>query len=605
MSASAPSRTPRGALLALAATAVAAALLLGPVATAPATRILGRFQSEAATHAPVLAAALRGVGKHGLFVYADHPIYTDAPTGAMFEPTTLLALLPTFRAAGGDFAGFALAWNVWLLGVLVATALGTWIWARAWLGERDPEGWGAGAATAIAAGSLFLHLAPEAGRTEAMNYPIWALHGGLLFHAARRGGRAWLGPILSVVPVIWSGGYATVFFAVAEPLVALWALATFPRRGTVVGLALVAVAAGLAVAPMALALERFPYVGVADRDASQISASVPLATLFTGGTLLQELPGYEVAPFAGAVALLAAALAPARARAALVPFGIAAFLAWVAAGPTPTVGETGVPGPTALLGAIPGPFALVRGWSRIVAFAVPLFGVAAAGLVAGRAVPAALLAALALVETGVRTAPHSSWWTLEHDATALALRARGEVVIDVPLDGLERTRRLLRAPTGPDPWIAMKEHVLFRYFHDTLPNEPELFRNPSAAPSQAWETCALRADAAALRAKGFTALYLRRDFLPDDGWGIAQRALRDAVGTAREEGVWALPDAVDAVCAPKTLATHGEEGAERVRPRTPEEREAIRAERQAERERLKEMRERIRAQDEGRSPEAP
>lgn len=596
---------PRGAWLALAAFLVAAGLLLAPVAPAPTTRILGNFQSEASTHAPVLAAALDGLGRHGPFLLAEHPLHPQQVRGAMYEPITTLLLAPFYVLAGGGVRGFTVAWNAWHLVVLSGTTFGAWLWARAWLGDRDPGGWGAGLAAALASASIFAHLSPEVGRTEAQNYALYALHGGLLFHAVRHGGRAWIGAALSVVPVVWSGGYGTVFFAVVEPLVALWALAIAPnRRRAVLGLAGVAVTAGLAAAPLVWALRAYPYVGTTEARTS--AASAPVEVLLVGSeSLLRVLPGYEVAPFAGIVTLLAAALAVVRTRAALWPLLAGLVVYAISAGPAPTVGGAAVWGPAAFFETLPEPIGVVRGWHRIVAFAIPLFAVAAAGLGARKPAVAAIVAALALAETA--RARVGSWWTLEEPAALVALRKDG-APIPLPIDGLERTRRWLAPPTGPDLWAAMPDHVLFRYFQDALPNEPELFRSRLTAPTATYDPCALLADAVALRAEGFGALYLRPDFLPPGGYGAATRALAAVFGPTREEGVWRLPTTVPEDCrgdGRDAIVLGGGPAVRRGPPATPEEQERLRAERQAEierrhEERLRQKRERLERERSGR-----
>ena len=590
-------RLPRGLWLGLVVTLVSAGLLLSPVAADPTHRILGNFQSEAATHAPALAAAVKGLFVHGPFVLAEHPLHPEEVTGAMYEPTTTLLFWPIYALAGGGATGFALAWNSWYLVVLGASAAGAWIWARAWLGDRDPHGWGAGLAMAIAASSLFVHLSPEVGRTEAGDYPLYALHGGLLFRAVRRGDRrAWGWAAASAVPVLWSGGYGSVFFAVAEPLVAVWALReTADRRGTLRGLGLVAVVAALAGLPLYLALRAHPYVGIAGRTEAHVSPSVALAVLVgQSENLLRELPGYEVAPFLGLATLALGLLSPLRLRAALPPLLAGLLLYAIAAGPHPTWGERELWGPAAVFSGVPGPAGVLRGWSRIQVFALPLFAVAAAALPRGRGFVAVLGACLALGETAWRRVSPASWWTLDEEPALVEARAKGQVPIPLPLDGIERVRRWLVPPPTPDLWVVMPDHDLFKYFQDALPNEPELFRNRFGAPAATYDPCLLQSDAIALKQLGFTSLYLREGFLPHDGKGMATRALRAVFGAPREEGFWPLPDEIDLTCLaadaaarPPAITLHGEEGAENGRPRTPAERAAIRAERKAERERIR------------------
>ncbi|MES2644451.1 MAG: hypothetical protein V4850_33500 [Myxococcota bacterium] len=607
---------PRGLWLGLLAMVVSAGLLFAPVATAPATRVLGNFQSETATHAPALAAALEGLFVHGPFVLADHPLHPEEVNGAMYEPITTMLLWPVYAVMGGGTRGFTLAWNVWHLLVLVGTGVGAWMWARAWLGEaRDPGGWGAGTAMALASGSLFLHLSPEVGRTEASNYPLYALHAGLLFRAAVRpvgGGRmAWAWAALSAVPIVWSGGYGTVFFAIAEPLLAFWALSASPdRRRTVGGLLVVAVVSALAAAPLLWALQQYPYIGLAGEGQRSTSPSVAYAVLFQGSeNLLQELPGYEVAPFAGLVTLLAAAAAILRGRSAAWPIGAGLLLYLVSAGPTPTVNDTVAWGPAALFQLVPGPIGWLRGWTRLFAFAIPFFAVAAAGLARGQAVVAVLIVGLGLGETAMRRVEPGSWWTFEEAPRLVAMRESGERLIVLPIDGIERARRWLDGPGRPDLWKLMPDHVLFRYFQDALPNDPELFRNKFAVPKGRYEPCALVEDAIQLHNLGFSSLYLRTEFLPQDGRGMATRALMTVFGTPRDEGVWRLPTRLPEACwegvpveeKPAVISLGPDADEARPGPRTPEERAAIKAAREAERDRVRE--ERLKAKGAARAAE--
>jgi hypothetical protein len=186
-----------------------------------------------------------------------------------------------------------------------------------------------------------------------------------------------------------------------------------------------------------------------------------------------------------------------------------------------------------------------------------------------------------------------STWSLTPDARVAALRADGEAPIPLPLDGIERARRWLAPPAEPDVWAAMPDHPLFRYLQDTLPNEPELFR-ATGGTAGSFDPCALQSDAVALRARGFTHLVLRDAYLPRDGAGMANRALKAVFGAAREDGVWPLPERVSAACAAgdvDPIVLGRKEGrAPDAGPKTPEERAAIQAARRAERERVRQER---------------
>lgn len=583
---------PPGFYLGFTSLLVAAVLLLAPVLPTPTTRVLGELQSEAATHAPALAAALVGLWRHGPFVLAEHPLHPDQVTGAMYEPITTLLMWPAYALVGGA-RGFTLAWNLWHLVVLVASAAGAWVWARAWLQERDPDGWGAGLAMSLAAASVFLHLSPAVGRTEAQDYALYALHAGLLFRAGRRGGRAWAWAAVSAVPVLWSGGYGVVFFALTEPLVVLWALGCGANRDARRGLGLVAVVSVLALLPLVWAMRAHPYIGTSEARLS--APSVPVAVLFgQAEDLLRALPGYEVAPFAGLVTLTAAALAVGRSRDALAPAGIAALLLWIAAGPAPTLGGTPTWSPAAWFEVLPGPLGVVRGWCRLVAFAIPLLAVAAGALVAGagraRGMAAAGIAGFALGEVASLRVPAS--WSLEPPAELVALHGAGRVPVVLPLDGLERTRRWVAPPAGPDVWRALPDNE-GSYLRDALPSEPELFRSAGDVPA-ATDRCVVLTDAMRLREAGFDSLWVRSENLPKDGAGMAARALKAVFGAPKEERLWLLPEALPAFCAGGVPSAATSVGGPAAEPLTPEERERVRAERRAERERVRLERQRLR-----------
>jgi hypothetical protein len=233
----------------------------------------------------------------------------------------------------------------------------------------------------------------------------------------------------------------------------------------------------------------------------------------------------------------------------------------------------------------------VRGWSRIVAFVAPILALAAAALPGGRGWLAGLVAAAAIGE--VARFRQTEWWSLEEPADVVAARAAGDVPILLPLDGIERTRRWVEGPTRPDVWKVMPDHDLFKYFQDALPNEPELFRATSHGVRGTYNPCLLLADAVALRGIGFRRIYLRKDFLPHDGAGMAARALKAVFGAPREDNLWILPERVSAECAGTegaevTLAVGGGDRPDaQAVPRTPEERAKLREARRAERDRVR------------------
>lgn len=556
--------------------------LVWPVLAAPASRMVGDLQTEVASHAPPLAASLQGLSRFGPFVRAEHPLAADVATAAALEPTTVLSMAPVFRLAGGGTAGFALAWNFWQVMVVAASAAGCALGARALLPRADLGGWGTGVAMVAGANALFLHRFADAGRTEAQNYGFYALHMGLLLTAARESAGMrrrwwWVAAALSLVPTLWSGGYAAVFVAFTEPLLAMLALSIAEsRRVTWIGLGATAAVAMLAIAPLGWALHTFPYVGVAGRAATSIAPSFDLSLLLTdhfiGG---RDLPGYEVPPFAGWALMASAALAVVwGGRAVRIAVAIGVICLWEASGPAPKLFDRAAWSPTTLWVAAGGPLALVRGWSRIIAFGIPFLAIAA-GTAASARPRLALVTMTALLAETVARSPQR-WWSLDFPPETLAI---SPTALQIPLDTWTTTRRWLVVPPSPDPTMLSPDRPLLAWLRLVVPDEPERLHSYFKKPPVTIDPCVLILDAIALRNEGYASIRPRPAYL----WTGADVAINAALVPVFGEpvnGEWPLPTdpgecAVgEHVWSPDALA----------RPGTKEERAAARAAERAARE---------------------
>jgi hypothetical protein len=564
-----------GRHLAVCATILALLLLFWPVLPALNSRMVGDFQSEIYTHAPPLAAALTGLDEHGLFVRADHPAMPGVASAASLEPITIVLMLPGYCLLQGT-AGFALGWNLWLVLVLVGSAWGAWLGAKALLQEQDREEWGAGLCVALTVSSLFLHRFSDAGRTEAQNYPLYMLHLGLLLRAGlqKHDLKAWGLTAISMLPILWSGGYGAAFFAITEPFIALWLIVVSPaRKQTLLGLVACVGAAGLLVAPLQLALKRFPYVGTGIRTEAHRIPSIDMALLFTDSfERVKDLPGYEVTPFAGwslmGLALLGAALWP-RAR---VFLAIALLCLWGAAGPEPLLEGKLLWGPTSLWSQL-GPLSVLRGWCRLVAFAIPFFALAAAVVGARWRGLAILGAACTLGETACRAERHS--WSLEGDFSEAG-------VLLLPLDTWSLTRRWLEGPEEPDAWKLSPERPLLSWLIEKVPVEPERFQSKTRSAAPDADFCTLHNDAVLLHSDGFKSIEIRSDAITQELSEQLGLALIPYLGEPVQSH-WELPtEAGSCAGQPPALRTSAQN-----RGGTPAERkaarEAERAAREAER----------------------
>lgn len=541
-----------GALLATLVTLTSLGLLLAPVLRTPRTLLLGSADSEAPAHIHWLAASLAGLGRHGPFTLSASPSGLEA-TDALMDPASLLILAPVSALAGGGLEGFTLGWNLLPAAGLLISALGAWLWARAWLGDEDPGAWGAGVAASLAACSLWALHQVEVGRSECFLYPAFALHGALLFAALRRGGAwRWCGAAASLLPLIGCGLSTLPLLAVVELAVLSWGLRRERLRPALTGLGALAALAVAATIPLLLALRAHPPPSMDHLDSRVPGPSVALETLLLGrGDLLLGLPGYEVSPWLGWAAVIGLILAAWRWRPARRPALLALALLWVCAGPWPSLAGHRVPAPAALLEALPGPLGLVRGWVRLLGLLVPVVAVIAGAAAVRRPWIALPLAALALGEVALRD-PARSTMSLHPPARAGVLEAGGTRSLELPRDRMALARRALIGASDPDPWDPRIDARLLATLDRHAGNLPQQFdRDRPAAPSDD-ALPDLRRRMAKLRELGVDGVLLREHSLVPGARDRAA-ALLDAIACRPTEGNpnhWSLPRGEEAQCGP-------------------------------------------------------
>lgn len=545
-------RLPPGALLALVATGLSLLLLLRPVLRQPTSLLLGSADSEAPAHLHWLLAGLQGLGRHSPFVLSASPMGLE-PTDALMDPGSLLLMAPINAAAGGGVTGATLAWNLLPVLGLLGAAAGAWLWARAWLGERDPGAWGAGLAAALAASSLWTLHQVQVGRSECFLYPAFALHGGLLFAALRRGGTwRWLGAGASLLVLAWCGLSSLPLLLLMELMVVAWALRGRPPvRRAVGGISAMAAVGVCACLPLLMALGAHPPPSASDLEARVPGASASLRTMFMGqADLLQGLPGYEVGPWLGWALLLGAVLAALRWRPARLPLLLAALLWAVSAGPWPRVGTATIPGPAALLEALPEPLGLIRGWVRLLGMLAPVVAVLAAAAALRRPWVALALALLGLGEATLRSMGPRDTMALAPPTTAAQLRSQGAQALELPRDRLALARRAVLGPGQPDPWDPDLDPGLMVLLDARIGNLPRAFLRDEEPAFTREELRDLRRRMAKLRGQGLHGLLLRSHSLVP---GTRERAhlLLDAIACSpapTQPDYWSLPTSADAPC---------------------------------------------------------
>ncbi len=542
-----------GALLAAVASAVSLWLLLRPVLGSFGTALLGSADSEAPAHVHWLAAALAGLWRHGPLVLSANPSGLEA-TDALMDPSSVLLIAPASLLTGGGLEGFTVGWNLLPALGLLASAVGAWIWARAWLGEDDPGAWGAGTAAALAAGSIWALHQLEVGRSECFLYPAFALHGGLLFAALRRGGAwRWAGAAASMLPLIGCGLSSVPILLMLQAATITWGARGWAGlRRAWRGLAVLAVTGAACCLPLWLTLRAHPPPSMANLDSRVPGPSARLEGLLgLQADLLQGLPGYEVMPWLGVAVVLGLILAVVRSRRARLPALMAVLLLTICAGPHPTIGTTGLLGPAALLEALPGPVGLLRGWVRMIGMLVPLVAVIAAMAVVRRPWLAVGLVLLGLAEAAVRAPVARSTMSLVPPRHAELLRERGVVALELPRDRLALARRSLLGPWDPDPWDPRLDHALLVLLDARISNLPQQFDRTDEAPFTEGELADLRRRMAKLRKLGLRGVLLRDHSLVP---GTEDRAavLLDAIACPAAEdrpGTWSLPEDADTPCA--------------------------------------------------------
>ncbi len=541
-----PGRLAPGLKLGLLATAACLVAMLHSVLLHPATRLVGTIDSEASSHLRRLAGSVANIGQIGPFLHLVHP--AESKIEFLAAPISAMLTAPFALLDPGGSAGFILGWNTMHALALCGSAWGAWLWVRAWLGEEDQGRWAAGTAMGLAAASLHLAAYPEIGRLESLFYPLYALHGGLLFQAARHGGWRWAAAAASSLPLVWSGGYGAVFFVALEPAVCLWALRIAPsKQRALAGMGVTAMVALDGAVAMGLALKAHPPMTLAMGHRAG-STSIPLETFFgLTGAFLERSPPCELLPWAGWAVTLAALAAPALRRSALIPLVLALWGMALAAGPEPQLGSWELYGPAWLLSW--GPLEELRVWHRMFGMVIPLLVVGGAALALRRPWVALLLLAGALGENALR----KSW-----PVPSFSLGpAPSTGVVLLPMDEPAMARRWLVGPYELDPWLLVTTNRFCELFKHYVPNTPLHFeRNPRVMPSGSM-LAQMRNAAWGLRSLGAASIELR-----DEPWVAGERAHAEMVldtalcaGARVGEARWMLPETGVFTCPGEEVGT--------------------------------------------------
>ncbi len=580
---------------------VAAAQLFGPVASAPTSRLLGTYGSEAGPHAELLASAL--VGGNGCYGVAGDPNAPERVTTALVDPLAALLMWAPFHVAGGGLTGFVVAWNALWLVALVGAAGGAWAWSRAWLQDDDAGEWGAATASVLASSSMFLANLTWVGRMESVLTLLYPVHAALFIRAALIGRVAptrrfvaWALAAGSAAAFVASGGGGALFFAIVEVLLVAW-LATEARARTwitAVGIASVAVASALSLWPLLSAGAAWPYPFTLAPP--RTLSSLPHLGLLFGRSedFRHDFGGYEYAPWMGYGPVAAAGLtlgvaAWRRTWRAAIPVVIAGVLIALTLGGAIRVGSAEVAGPLAWVEALPGSVGMFRGWPRLVAFAIPFAAMGGAWAVsvlprtglppAASVAVASLLSLVALLEPVIRSPSEDSWGIGEvaavatlpaggaasgdsdragppasSAAPAAPPAASAAATIELPWDARSRLRQWLvpqaRIVTGPAfaDLIGMDDTL--------LPDMPPRFDPFDPALAIAVPFCRWSAATANLSARGLRWAVLRREDLDATQLLRARLALTLRFGDPVSADVWALPEHAPPCDAPTPLSVH-------------------------------------------------
>jgi hypothetical protein len=597
-----------------------AVLHLGPVWADPAGLMLGSALSEAPAHLWALGAGLEGLSQGSLAftVPAAHP---EGLTQPITSPANLLLAAPVWAMAGGGHVGRVLAWNSLHLGVVLLSGFGAWRLSRVLLPDAPARGWARAVLVGAVVFASFSWLQPWTGRAEYFTAALWPLHLALLLRFVDEGGwarGAGSGVLLALVAL--GGPYLGPFLLVLEGPILVGLLLTRRDRRTVVRVVGMGALALAIVLPYAawLLLGGFPGVdslGGAELDVARATPSAVLPAMLRLGAFsdipsaaragvdLAVFDGGQLPVFAypGAVALLlglGGALLRPRAVLpwlALLGWALVLSLGPLLAGPDSSPGHYLLP--AAGLGAVVAPLRVVRTWARIGCMLGPLVGAAAALGVgaAARRWPRAGLA-LAVAESVLVVADLLTWPApfardrAVFDAAAPPGLAAG--LAGVP-EGAVLTLPVTGLPRDTSPRIG-RAHLLWQPAHgrsisattdergDAEAERSLLVqldvqsrsRGRGAVEMRRWletpdarlRTC-LRADAAALRARGFAAVVVvaALDPAPAFAPGITDALGPPQVGPAGTR-VWDLtgvpapdPAEVDAVggsasCAPPSLS---------------------------------------------------
>jgi hypothetical protein len=352
----------------------------------PTRRAIGSAWSEAPGHLWGLWTTAAGVLEHGPLVRVAPGLgFPEGFEAHLVDPVNMLLYLPGYALGGGGLSGAVLGWNLLHAGAIVVGGLGCMAAARAVLGRAHGTPWSAALLTAAFCGGAFLLSHPHMGRSEYLPAVLLPWHVALLWRWVRgdAGWRIGVAAGLLLGGVGLGGSYLAIFALLFElPLaLGLLAMAGAERRRVLGRLALVAAVALVVTLPMVAALLMYPPPGsspLLSAPPRPMAESDPgtLLTMLRLGPLPDLEPLLDQPPYPGLVllglALVGAVLRPRRALGWLL---LGLWLAVLSLGAGIATNRGGQPGmillPAGWLQSLAPPLANLKTWSRL-ACMVPL-----------------------------------------------------------------------------------------------------------------------------------------------------------------------------------------------------------------------------------------
>jgi hypothetical protein len=196
-------------------TAAIALLVAWPVLHAPFVEIIGQEMSPGYDHLWGLWVTAERLWTNGPFVRNAPDVgFPEGFYALQYEVPNLLFFLPGYWLGGGSLHGAALGWNLLQVGALVAGAAGCWLLGRDLLGPTPALA----VLVAVFAGSPFLLALPYMEHSEYLASVLWPWHLWAL-HRWLSGGR-WtygVGAGLILGAMAATASYLPVFLAILEP----------------------------------------------------------------------------------------------------------------------------------------------------------------------------------------------------------------------------------------------------------------------------------------------------------------------------------------------------------------------------------------------------